>query len=167
MNWYVAQVITGKEEMIRQRIEDQNIKAIVPLRIMMERKKGTWCQVKRTAFPGYVFILSTIFNANMYYTIKSLPGVIRLLGDAKGPAPVREEEITLLLKWARNGDPLGLSKVFIEGTKVTVVDGPLKGYEGKIKKLDARRFRAKVDINFFGDSKIVEFAVNVIKKSDA
>lgn len=167
MNWYVAQVLTGKEEDVRQRLQEKDIKTIVPRRLLLERRSGEWCRVERAVFPGYVFILTPNFDAEMYHRVKFVPGVIRILGDAQGPIPVQEEEVTLLLKMTRDGDPLGISEVFVEGTKVTVLSGPLKGYEGKIKKLDARRFRAKIDISFLGESKIVELAVNVIKKSDA
>ena len=164
MNWYVAQVMTGKEEAIRERIQGQSIKAIVPMKRMREMKQGTWHAVLRVIFPGYVFLVADM-DASTYYRIKPVPGVIKLLGDDKGPISIREDEVNLILRLTQDGDPLGLSEVFVEGSKITVVSGPLQGLEGKIIKLDARRFRAKVNISLMGEPRIVELPVNVIKKS--
>lgn len=166
MKWYVLQVMTGKEESLKNHIQKQGIKAIVPKKIMRERKNGVWRDVTRNLFPSYVFI-HTEMDVEIYYKIKPLPYVIKLLGDGNGPIPIEENEVNLLLRLTKDGDPLGLSEVFVEGTNIVVVSGPLSGFEGKIIKLDARRFRAKVDISFIGERKTVELAVNVIKKSDA
>lgn len=166
MNWYVAQVMTGKEDGIRERIQSQGIKSIVPMKRMRELKQGRWHDVLRVIFPGYVFIMADM-DAGTYYRVRPVPGVIKLLGDDKGPIPIRENEVNLILRLTQDGDPLGLSEVFVKGSKITVVSGPLQGLEGRIVKLDARRFRAKVDISFMGEPRSVELPVNVIKKSEA
>ena len=46
-----------------------------------------------------------------------------------------------------NGE-IGFSKVFKKGENVTVIDGPLKGLEGMIIKIDKRKGRAKVRMSF-------------------
>ena len=166
MNWYVAQVMTGKEESITNRIRELGIKAIVPIRVMREMKNGTWRNIERVLFPSYVFV-HTGMDVETYYKLKPIPGIIRFLGEESGAVPIQEEEVNLLLHLTKDGDPLGLSEVFVADSKVTVVSGPLQGLEGKIIKIDARRFRAKVDISFMGEPRIVELAVNVIKKSEA
>ena len=166
MNWYVAQVMTGKEDGIRQRIQEQGIKAIVPKRRMREQKNGKWREVVRNVFQSYVFIY-TDMDVDTYYKIKPIPGIIKLLGDDKGAMPIQEEEANLILRMSMDGDPLGLSEVFVEGGKVVVESGPLKGFEGRIVKLDARRYRAKVNISFMNEQRIIELAVNVIKKSES
>ncbi|NSW90235.1 MAG: antiterminator LoaP [Firmicutes bacterium] len=167
MNWYVAQVMTGKEDGIRKFIQEQGIKCIVPMKRMRELKQGKWQDVLRIIFPGYVFVITeTEMDANIYYRIRPIPGVIKLLGDDKGPIPIMENEVNLILRLTQDGDPLGLSEVFVEGSKIIVVSGPLQGLEGRIVKLDARRFRAKVDISFMGEPRCVDLPINVIKKSE-
>lgn len=164
MNWYVVHCFTGKEEEVRSKVKGDDItKAIVPRRIMKERRRGVWRMIERVVFPGYVFVEANM-TAQAYYDIRSIPGVMRVLGSGR-PLPLMEDEVTLLLKLACNGDPLGLSEVYVEGGKVTVTAGPLKGFEGHIVKLDARRFRARVNISILGRPRIVELAANVIEKS--
>jgi transcriptional antiterminator NusG len=164
VKWYVVQALTGKEKAIRDRIKrlEINISAVVPERSMLERRQGSWRNVQRVLFPGYVFIPTEDLNDHIYCVVKSVPGVIRFLGR---PTPILEKEVTYLLRWSIDGDPLGLSEVLVAGTKVEVISGPLKGLEGQILKLDARRFRAKVNISLMGEPRIVELAANIIKKS--
>jgi transcriptional antiterminator NusG len=165
MNWYVAHVLTGKEVEISRKINQLGIKAITPKRIMREKANGKWKAISRLLFPSYIFFL-TEMNVDRYYKLKNIPGIIRLLGD-NFPQPIHDTEVNLLLRLTRDDDPLGISDVFVEGTKVIVNSGPLVGLEGNIVKIDLRRFRAKVNINLMGKPRIVELAVNVIKKSDA
>lgn len=164
-NWYVIHCFTGKEDEVRSKVKGTDIiKAIVPRRMMKERRKGVWRMIERVIFPGYVFVEAEM-TPQAYYDIRCIPGVMRILGGTGRPQPLPEDEVSLLIKLAQDGEPLGLSEVFVEGEKVTVISGPLKGLEGKIVKLDARRFRAKVNISIIGQPRIVELAANVIEKS--
>jgi len=167
MNWYVAQVMTGKEEEIKVRICECGITAVVPQKRMLEQNCGKWRSVVRVIFPGYVFIVISVMGTETYYKIRSVTGVIKLLGDELGPIAILDAEVGAILRLTQNGDLLGLSEIFVEGGKINVVSGPLKGLEGKIVKLDARRYRAKVIISLIGESRIVDLPVNVIKKSEA
>jgi len=163
MNWYVINCLTGREQEVKNHIQDAGIKAIVPRRVMTEQRCGAWRNVERVVFPSYVFVRAEMTPTD-YYTIRYVPGVIRIL-DNNRPKPLQEEEVTLILKLTMDGDPLGISEVFVEGGRVTVSDGPLKGLEGNIIKLDARRFRAKVNITILGEPRIVDLAVKFIQKT--
>ncbi|ACV64893.1 NusG antitermination factor [Desulfofarcimen acetoxidans DSM 771] len=164
MHWYVIHCLTGHEEDVRSRVKEKDIaRAVVPRRLMVERRQGGWQYVERVVFPGYVFVQAHMTPA-AYYAMRNLPGVIRVLGTSR-PVPLMGNEVTLFLKLCRDGDPLGLSEVFVKGGSVKVISGPLMGLEGHIVKLDARRFRAKVNISLMGEPRIVELAVSVIKKT--
>lgn len=164
MNWYVLHCLTGREDEVKSRIKSEDIgKVVVPKRLLRERRKGVWSDVERVVFPGYVFVQANMTPA-AYYAMRSVPGVIRVLGASR-PMPLEDAEVTLILKLTRDGDPLGLSEVFVEGGRVAVIAGPLKGLEGCIVKLDTRRFRARVNITVMGEPRVVELAVNVIKKT--
>lgn len=166
MKWYVVQVMTGKEKDIKECIIAKGIKALVPSKEMKERKNGKWNYLIRVIFPSYVFVLANEIDAKVYYSIRAIPGIIKFLRDENGPIPIQEDEANYILKLAQNGEPLGISEVYTEGNKIVVSSGPLIGLEGKIIKIDARRFRAKVDITLMGEPRCIELPVNVIKKSE-
>lgn len=163
MNWYVVHCHTGKEEEVGNKIKGKDIaQAVVVLeRVMKERYKGKWVMAKRVVFPGYVFVQATM-TPDAYYDMH-VPGVIRVLGKPR-PMPLMDDEVTYLIRMGAIG-PIGMSEVLDEGGKITVISGPLKGLEGNIKTLDRRRFRARVNISIMGEPRVVELAVNVIKKS--
>lgn len=164
MSWYVIHCHTGKEEAVRSRVKGADIaRVMVPRRIMKERKQGKWCLKERVVFPGYVFVQANM-TALAYYDIRCTPWVIRILGTS-WPQPLEENEALLIVRLANDCEPLGPSSVIVVGDKINVIDGPLRGFEGYIVKLDARRCRAKVNINILGEPKIIELAADVIKKA--
>lgn len=164
-NWYVLHVKTGDETDVLKVIKRDwpFINALLPQRTLKERSHGVWKTVTRTIFPGYVFV-ETFMDAQMYYRLTDIPSVIKILGNEHGPVPVPEMEMQIVFRLGGNGDPLNISEIFVEGSNVHVVSGPLQGLEGQIIKIDARRFRAKVNISLMGEPRIVELGIKLIKK---
>ena len=73
--WYVLQVKTGKEEEIRDKLNEYGFHALVPAYNKWVRSKGSWNKKKTIIFTGYVFVKLT-YNAESYYRITSMEGVI-------------------------------------------------------------------------------------------
>lgn len=163
-NWYVIHVLTGKELDVKSSVQKEGFKALVPRRILREKRKGKWREVERLLIPGYVFVSVEMSDKN-YYSISGFPGVIDILrGASNSPDPVSFKEMQVIFRLTRDGDMVGISDVFLDGDSVKVLSGPLEGYEGLIVKVDKRRFRAKVKFNLIGLEKFVELGVNVISK---
>ena len=163
--WYILHVRTGEETnvltVLRRNLPQA--KGIVPQKTMREQRNGHWKIVIKTIFPGYVFVY-LLWDVPTYYKLNGIAGFIRILGNDNDPSHVPEDEMQIVLRLAGDGDPLGISNVYFEGSKVKVKSGALQGLEGQILKVDARRFRAKVNINLMGEPRIVELGVNVIEK---
>lgn len=163
-NWYVIHVLTGKELDVKDVLQKEGFKSLVPRRNLRERKNGKWREVERLLFPGYVFV-SVEMTENNYYFISGIPGVIDILrGASSSPEPVPFDEMQVIFRLTRNGDMVGISDVLFDGDSVKVLSGPLQGYEGLIVKVDKRRFRAKVKFLLAGLEKFVELGINAISK---
>jgi len=54
--------------------------------------------------------------------------------------------------------------LYKEGERIVVVSGPLKGLEGIIEKVDARKKRVKIRIQFLGQEKRVDLGAYLIDK---
>ena len=54
--WYVLQVITGREAEVKNLLECQGYKVLVPLTTKLIRRKGCWHKSLDTVFTGYVFL---------------------------------------------------------------------------------------------------------------
>lgn len=193
MDWYVLSVETGKENLVQRfihkRFDESVISAVVPKRRLQERKQGKTLEVCRTMFPGYVFV-NTEMSVKTYYDLKGLPRYYRLLKryhnhytrnqgricngtrDNGDPAEiflfskVDDNEMEQILQLIGNDDVIDFSTLYVENAKVTVCDGPLKGREGLIKKIDKRKKRARIVLRFMGLDKPLDIGIEMLATPD-
>lgn len=169
MGWYALFVITGKEEQVKSEINksfDKSIVyAIVPKRKVPEKRNGKVCPVIKRIFPGYVLI-KTEMNVSIYKKMRTISYLINILGDGSYYTPIDEEEMIPILRLIGEGEVVEFSKVYIEGSKIVVINGPCVGLEGIIKKVDKRKRRAKIELSFGGSSKMVDVGIEILKRAE-
>lgn len=165
--WYAIFVATNQEEKIKKRLEMElgdDLQFIIPKRELKERKNGRWHSVKRNLFPGYILIKG-IFTMELYYNLKKFPYMIRLLSRENELLKIQEKELQLLNMLIDNKEnTIGFSTIYKENDKIKVIDGPLVGLEGHIKHINSRKGRAKVQLSFLNEEKIVELGIVVLDK---
>lgn len=165
MKWYAIFVETGREEEVQKYIEllfpNEDINTLVPKRKLIERKRGQTYESIKILIPGYVLV-HTNMSDELYYGLKALPAVYRVLKDDSEPIPIREEEMSMILSLTRYGETIELSDVYKEGNQIKVLNGPLKGMEGIIEKFDHRKKRVKVRLEFLGEYKRVDLGANMV-----
>ena len=166
-NWHALFVSTGHEDKVKKFLEmtfGEEMKAIVPKRELRERKKGKWNIVKRKLFPGYVLVKGNI-DIEIYYKIKDSPILANFLRDEDGLLTIDEKELIALNTLINNEDGnIDISKAFKENEKIKIIDGPLVGLEGYIDSIDARKGRAKVKIDFLGETRIIQLGIEFVDK---
>ena len=167
--WYVIQVRTGTEE----EIKNQCLKVIspdvlehcfIPYYESMKRYHGEWHKVKNVLFPGYVFLVSDGIE-ELYYGLKKVIGLTKLLGTGNEVVPLYKEEIQFLEDFGAEKESVGISKGIIEGEEVVVLDGPLKGYEGFIKKIDRHKRLAFLEIELMGRKVETQVGLEIMGKN--
>ena len=164
-NWYAVFVKSGQENKVKERLEyrfEDKFRIIVPKRKLRERKGGVWSYVIRPLFPGYVLVNGDI-DVEEYYGFKNVPGLFKLLCSGREPARIEPYEMEVISKLICNSEIIGFSNVLMENGKVIVVDGPLVSMEGRILKINRRKGRAQVMLNFMGEPRIVELGINVLQ----
>ncbi|WZX99963.1 antiterminator LoaP [Bacillus sp. FSL W7-1360] len=182
-SWYALYVRSGREEQARCLI-DKYLSAyieqvLIPRRKMWERRQGIHYEVIKKLFPGYL-LLQTHMNIDLYNRLKTTPGCFHLLNhrryhldyDAQDASNVMTQsecfsaipvkEMALLLSLMKEGENIGVSEIYIENARVVVRSGPLKGFEGLIKKVNKRKKRAKVAFSFMGDTQEVDMSVEIL-----
>ncbi len=147
---YCASCDAGSESALKSDLERQlhNARVLFPMFDREELKNGAWIVKTRPLLPGYVFIYSeTHIEPHTFYRCQR---VNRLLGYAE-PA---HSEYTLsggdldFAQWVLSHDGhIGVSRAMLVGDKTTIIDGPLKRYEGEILKIDRRRRSALVAVS--------------------
>ena len=53
---------------------------------------------------------------------------------------------------------------FDENDRIVVIEGPLKGFEGSIIKVDRRKHRAKIQVDFAGNAHTMDLSFEDIEK---
>jgi len=165
-NWYALFVVTGEEDKVKERLNykfSDRFRFLVPKRRLRERKNGKWFFNTRVLFPGYVLVNGNI-DIDDYYSLKNVPGLIRLLRSGNDILKVDNDEIYLISKLMCNGgEIIEFSTVLVENGKVVVVDGPLVSMEGIIEAIDHRKGRAKVRMSFLGEERTVDLGISVLR----
>lgn len=184
MKWYVLFVRTGKEEEVERYIENKlgNIlcECHILKRIVPEKNNGQLSHIVKKVFPGYVFI-KTKMDFNIYYDIKKIPYINYLLNYSNSKdldykqtdedeenyfrsiSNLEMEELSPFIN-SKDGT-MGISGFWFKEKKAIIVSGPLVGMEGRIKKIDKRKRRAKLVIHFMGMEKLVDVGFELINTS--
>jgi len=169
--WYAIHVYSGYEENVadslRQRIEsmrmsDKIFDVLVPTEKRIKIRNGKRKIVVEKIFPGYV-IVDMIVTDDSWYVVRNTPNVTGFIGSGTTPIPLDEKEIKTIQK--RMGVEEPKYKIDIKvNAPVKVVDGPFKGFEGKVASVDEGRGRVKILILVFGRETPAELDFLQIKK---
>ena len=174
MSLYVLFVKTGYENnVIREITRFWNIEGnpFIPMYDAHFRKAGKIVVERRRCFPGYVFIESEIGGLDFYVSVRSLvwrsEHVVKFLrsggGEIKQQFSLEESESNFLQKLLNSDRCVEMSKGFIEGSKVIISEGPLRGLEGSIKKVNRHKKEAFVEVKLMGDFRVARVGLEVIE----
>jgi len=169
MRYYAIQVYTGQEDDFSRRLLSrlQDRQLYIPKRVLDIRRRG---KIKREAspvFPGYAFIESEdlLKDLDAYWEVRKTPGFIRFLGDNISPTPLTDKDIRLLRHFISFGEYADTSKVtFDENDRIVVLEGPLKGLEGQIVKVNRRKGRAKVALDICNAGFLIDFGFTAVER---
>lgn len=141
--WYVLQVTTDREIEIKNRIEKQGYKVLVPLVEKTIRQKGKWKRQIDIIFRGYIFV-KLDYKWSDYYSLCKCPGVIRLLGGGKNPIPLTDEEIMTV----RRIDMLRSASLveFDNEGKLIPINGILLEFKEHLISYKRRQRRAVIEL---------------------
>ncbi len=163
--WYAIFVKTGEENLVKERLDYRfkgNPAVMIPKKIIKERKNGKWYRRVRNLFPGYIFIHGVLDEKN-YKNLWQVPGLFKLLCTDREPVQIPPYEIEIFSHLFDKEDVIEESDIYMEGDEVSIINGPLTALKGKIIKVDKRKGRARVLLNFLGEERIIDLGVNIIQ----
>lgn len=169
--WYVIQVFTGKEEKMKEMCESEISREVltecfIPYYEEMKKYLGEWHRERKILFPGYIFAETEQIDT-LYAELKKVEGFTKILGDRMYLLPLAEDEVKFILRFGGEKHIVEMSKGVIENAKIIVGEGPLKGLEGCIKRIDRHRRRAEIQIEMFGRIVDAVVGLEIVKKNNA
>jgi len=161
--WYVIWTTTGREEQTKRTIEETipkgyYIKCFVPKKKECRRQNGTWINIEKTLFPGYLFIEAEQIEG-IFFCLKKLPQFVKVLKTGEYFSAVSPEEEEFVRKLLQNGESVEVSRGIFTGRNVQITEGPLKGMEGCIRRVDRHKRKAWLRTRMFG--RIIDVCVGL------
>jgi transcription termination/antitermination protein NusG len=173
--WYVARVISGREEKIKNyimaeitknKLSDSVRQVIVPFEKVVQLKNGKKITKEKNFYPGYI-IIEAILNSEIVHVIKSVTGVFDFLGSKDAPTPLRQVEVNRILGKIQSYSEMGeqIEVPFLVGEPIKIIDGPFNGFNGMIEEINEEKKKLKVVVKIFGRRTPVELNYMQVEKS--
>ncbi len=171
MTLYVIQVKTGGEDKYLKYasvVPDKGeVKFIWPRRKLRIRRHGIWRNSLAPIFPGYLFLEVESVSPELYWKLKRIPGFFRFLKDNHQIEPLATRDKDILTHFLAYGEIVEKSLVtFDKDNRIIVLDGPLKGLEGRIVKVDKRKGRARIALEMYEDSFLIDFGFDTLGRAE-
>lgn len=168
--WYILQTYSGHEkkveiqlnQMIKRLGLDEVYEILIPEEETIEIRENKRVEKIKKMFPGYIFIRMD-FSEQVWYNIKSLPGVSKFISSQDKPTPVMDSEMLRVLKQVGVSTPK-IEVDFELGEVVKVIAGPFRGYSGPIQDIMPERGKVKALIEIFGRETPVELDFEQVEK---
>jgi len=165
--WYILHTYSGYENKVAKNIttlvENRDLhhlieEVMVPTEMVTKVQDGKTKQTEEKLFPSYVYV-KMVMTDETWYICRNTRGVTGFVGPGSKPIPLTEEEI-------RN---LGVKQkmietAFAEGELVTIVSGPLEGYEAVVKSVDEANSKVLVAVSMFGRDTPATLDIAAIEK---
>lgn len=166
---YALQVEGGREEHSRDLI--RNIvpeslcgEVFVPRFEKSVRRKGKWRTELALLTPGYLYVRTPDVDA-MAKVLRDVPAFTRLVRGAQHVVPLGEGDVAWMDALTSPGDRVvEMSRGLIEGDRIVVQDGPLRGRESSIVRIDRHKRLASLEFVIMGRNKLVHVGLEILRK---
>ena len=169
--WYAIHTYAGYEENVaealKQRVKsmdmsDKIFNVLVPTEKKIKIKNGQRKIVTEKIFAGYVLV-EMIVTEDSWYVVRNTPNVTGFIGTGTVPTPISEEEMKKLQERMGIEEPKYKIDISV-GMPVRIVDGPFKGFEGKVSEVNEEIGKIKVLVSVFGRETPIELDYLQVKK---
>jgi len=170
MPYFVIHLKTRSEDEFIARAEsmldDGEARFIWLRRSLRIRKRGEWIETLAPIFPGYLFVDAQEISPELFLRVRRIPGFFRFLQNNENIVPLSQDDVQLISHFLSFGQVVEKSVVYFDaGKRIRVVSGPLKELEGKIIKVDRRKGRAKVKLDMFENSFLIDFGFETLENA--
>lgn len=146
--------LPGSERLICNSIrENLGLPALYPTWTRELWKENRFVPHTQPVLSGYIFVYTDNFNC--IGKLKRMDKVYRVLQYGDGTYDLYGED-RAFAQWVfeQNGQ-IGLSRAMMTGDEMVIIDGPMKDYEGKIKRIDKHNRYAQIEITLDGITRTI------------
>lgn len=171
MKWYIVRAQANRERSVSERISKEAEKGdlmgkvgkvIVPMEQSFFLKNGKKVTREKVMYPGYIFVETNAIGELKYY-LKGCNGATGFLTNRSGEIQaLKKEEIDRMIGQHEQIIQKQMESPFVIDEDVKVIDGPFKGFNGKVKEIKEQK--VKVGVLIFGRETVIELNTMQIDK---
>jgi len=169
--WFVIHTYSGYEDRVKKNLEQrikfmdsrgEVLQVVIPTEEETEVRNGQRRTVTKKILPGYVLIEMRMSDQS-WNIVRNTPGVTGFVGSGSKPIPLREEEVSQIMKQMAAEAPR-VKVGFRKGQSVRVTDGPFIDFMGVVDDISAEKGKVKVLLSLFGRETPVELDFLQVEK---
>ena len=168
--FFVIQVMTGGEDrFVRLARQKEELHQVEPFRLwwlrrrLFIRRQGKRISTLASLFPGYVILETEAVTDTIFRLLQGCRGFGRFLKSNSEIVPLSANDLALVRHFLHFGEIVRESKVVFDvNNRIQVKEGPMQGLEGRIVKVDRRKVRAKVALDLYDNTFLIDFAFEVL-----
>jgi len=143
-NWYALYTLPQNERSVSAHLELREIESYLPTYETVRRwKNRQQVKIVLPLFPSYLFVRVGRMERGRVF---NCPGVVRMVGNSRGPIPISEATIEFLRSDLCSGRAEPYRELVV-GERVRIKDGSMRGVEGTLtRKNDKLRFILSVEM---------------------
>jgi len=161
-SWYLIYTKPRQENLAQENLKRQGYETYLPRIYQSRRRNGRHIKTIEAFFPRYLFIKLDTETDN-WAPIRSTIGVSKMVRFDGIPAAVPDQLIQTLQS---NDDDDGIQslvqKNLMRGDKVTIIDGPLAGYQGIYQQQNSAE-RVAVLVDLVGKNTLLNISVHDVQ----
>lgn len=132
-SWYAIYTVHKHENSVLRHLKIRAVEAFYPTyEVVRQWKNRQRVKVPVPLFPGYLFARTGALN---YVKVLQCPGVVRLVGNPRGPLPIAESVIELLRASVAENKVEPYRELAV-GERVRIKSGLMRGVEGVLIRKD-------------------------------
>ncbi len=169
--WYVVQVPTGAERRLCHLIERVSPPGSVeecfsPRYTTQIKKAGEWVDIEKPLLPGYLIVVSSRLNV-VLDVLREIPEFARILKMGESFVPlVREERAWIEALTSRGSRCIDMGVGVMEGERVAILSGPLRGHEALITRVNRHKNIAFVEPEICGRKVVTKVGLGIVDRAD-
>jgi transcription antitermination factor NusG len=163
--WYAVHTRSRHEKHVDQILQRMSLETYLPLIKTWSRRLDRKQKIEIPALPGYLFV-RCVLVPEQRAAIKRASGVMRLVENCGRPCVIRPEEIESLRLVLLEGLGATEHPYLRVGERVRVTRGPFEGARGYLVRVDEKRPRFVVAIEWVNRAVSVEIDARCVERDE-
>ena len=175
--YFCVNCMASKEEDVEKRINkclterlEEDFLVWIPKKEVRERRNGRTEIRERPMFTGYLFLFWEGSDESLFpiFELRHIPGLTRILAYDDGSHALKGRDLEFAHWIHMNDGYITQSKVlFTEGQRIHICEGPLRGFDGNVVKVDKHHKRIVLRFEIGGNISDVSFTVEFLNSNAA